>query len=300
MAISEKELLSLPLDELIFLAHRERKKAALSLDICSIDNAKSGFCPEDCKFCSQSSHYKTEILRYPLKSPDEILKRAIFAKSIGAKRFGIVTAGTKPTKGELKIIAEAIDKINGLGILPCASLGRISKDELLMLKDRGLSRYHHNIETSEAFFKNIVTTYSFLEKIRVIEDAKASGLEVCSGGIIGLGESWEDRLQMANLLKSLDVSSVCINVLIPIKHTPLEKAPPISPIDVIKTIAIFRIILKDKTIKMAAGRENLGPFEGLAFFAGANGMIIGGYLTVKGREVDKDQRLIEEIQRLTK
>lgn len=293
-----KELLSLPLDELIFLANSERKKHNLSLDICSIKNAKSGGCKEDCKFCAQSSHYKTDILRYPLKSLEEILEKAMFAKTLGAKRFGIATSGAKPTKKELSIIAKAIKKIKELGILPCASLGRLEKDELLMLKDAGLSRYHHNIETSESFFKNIATTYPFWEKIRTIKYAKEASLEVCSGGIIGLGESWADRLEMANLLKSLDVSSAPINVLLPIKNTPFEKAPPISPMDVIKTIAIFRIILKDKTIKIAAGRENLGSFESLAFLAGANGMIIGGYLTIKGRPVGEDQRFIEEIQRL--
>lgn len=293
-----KELLSLPLDELINLSNSERKRHNLSLDICSIQNAKSGTCKEDCKFCAQSSHYKTDILRYPLKSLEEILEKAMFAKTLGAKRFGIVISGAKPTKKELSIIAKAIKKIKELGILPCASLGRLEKDELLLLKDAGLSRYHHNIETSESFFKNVATTYFFHEKIRTIEYAKKASLEVCSGGIIGLGESWEHRLEMANLLKSLDVSSVPINVLFPIKNTPFEKAPPISPIDVIKTIAIFRIILKDKIIKIAAGRENLGSFESLAFLAGANGMIIGGYLTIKGRPVEEDQRFIEEIQRL--
>jgi len=291
-----KELLNLPTDELIFHANSIRKEKGLSLDICSIMPAKSGGCPEDCKFCAQSGHYKTDILRYPLKSKREILERAKYAKKIGAKRFCIVISGRKPTNKELGKIAEAISEIKG--ILPCASLGRLDKHSLLILKDAGLKRYHHNVETSEKFFPNIVTTYPFKEKIRTIEYAKEVGLETCSGCIIGLGEGWNDRLAIANLLKSLDVSSIPINVLIPIKNTPLEGTPPISAIDVIRTITIFRIILKDKTIKLAAGRETLGRFELLGFLAGANGMIIGGYLTVKGREVEEDKRLIREIEML--
>ncbi|MEW6680257.1 MAG: biotin synthase BioB [bacterium] len=291
-----KNLLNLPTNELICLANSFRK--GLSLDLCSIMNAKSGMCPEDCKFCAQSSHYKTGILRYPLKSKNEILERAEFAKSIGTKRFGIVTSGRKPTNKELEAIADAISEIKG--ILCCASLGRLDKPSLLALKDAGLKRFHHNIETSEKFFPNIVTTYPFSEKIRTIEYAKEIGLEVCSGCIIGMGESWEDRLNIANLLKSLGVNSVPINVLIPIKNTAFEKISPISPIDVIKTIAIFRIILQDKTIKIGAGRENLGRAELLAFLAGANGMIIGGYLTIKGREISEDQQLISEIKALFK
>ncbi|MEW6104156.1 MAG: biotin synthase BioB [bacterium] len=289
-----EDILNLPLNELICLANSFRK--GFSLDICSIMNAKSGMCPEDCKFCAQSGYHKTEILRYPLQSKKEILERAEYAKSIGAKRFGIITSGKKPTNRELDVILKAIKEMKDISV--CASLGRLDRDALLALKDAGLSRYHHNIETSKEFFPSIVTTYKFSEKIRTIEYAKEAGLEVCSGCIIGMGESWRDRLNIANLLKSLDVNSVPINVLIPIKNTAFEGISPISAIDVIKTIAIFRIILKDKTIKIVAGRENLGRFELLAFFAGANGMIIGGYLTIKGRDVSEDQRLIKEIKSL--
>ncbi len=290
-----KELLKLSTEELIVRANACKKN--LSLDLCSIMNAKSGICPEDCKFCAQSSHHKTEILRYPLKSKGEILERAEFAKHIGAKRFGIVTSGTKPTKKELEEIAKAIEEIRGISL--CASLGRLSRPELLMLKNAGLSRYHHNLETSERFFSKVVSSYSFKEKLKTIENAKDVGLEVCSGGIIGMGETEEDRLDMAFVLKRLGVTSVPINILIPIKHTPFENYKSISPLDVIRCIALFRIVLKDKTIKLAAGRESLGAFEGLAFFAGANGAIMGGYLTIKGRDVRDDQRFIEEIEKIS-
>ncbi|HAW50275.1 TPA: biotin synthase BioB [bacterium] len=292
-----KSLLDIPVDELILMANDQRRKYKLALDLCSIMNAKSGVCPEDCKFCSQSSHYKTDIERYPLKTKEEIVKRGEYAKEIGAERFGIVISGRKPNKKELDVITDAISELKEK-ISVCASLGRLDKDEFMHLKDAGLSRYHHNIETSERYFRNVVSTYTFYEKIKTLEVAKNLGFETCSGGIIGMGETWKDRLDMANLLKSLGVDSVPINILIPIKDTPFENMLPISPIDAIRTIAIFRIILKNKTIRLAGGRESLGPFEATAFFAGANAMIIGEYLTVKGRPVEDDYKLIEEIKRL--
>ena len=170
-----------------------------------------------------------------------------------------------------------------------------------MLKEAGLVRYHHNIETSPNFYKKIVSTHSFKERIRTIEAAKAVGLEVCSGGIIGMGETWPDRLNMALILKKLGVDSIPLNFLVPIKGTPLEKTKSITVSDAIRTIAIFRIILKDKAIKVAAGRESvLGDFQSLGFMAGANGMLIGGYLTVKGRSIEEDYKLIRQIKEVWK
>ena len=159
----------------------------------------------------------------------------------------------------------------------------MEKSQLQLLKKAGLSRYHHNIETSRRFYPSIVSTHSFDERIDTINSAKQVGLEVCSGGIIGMGETWQDRIDMAYTLKDLDVDSIPVNILIPIKGTPLESATPVSLDDAIRTICIFRIILKDKIIKIAAGRETtLKDSQLTAFIAGANGMLIGGYLTVKG------------------
>ncbi len=293
--------LGLPLCELISLADKARREFAGSkLDLCSITNAKSGACREDCKFCAQSSRYPAEISRYPLKNKRELLKEAGRAKDIGVQRFGIVTSGNKLSKGELNRIADAIREIvNKIGITVCASLGAMDEEGFLLLKKAGLSRYHHNLETSPDYFPKIVTTHSFQDRINTINSAKKSGLEVCSGGIIGLGESMEDRIKMALYLKELDVDSIPINILIPIKRTPLERQSLFSCSEAIRTIAILRIILKDKTIKIAAGRESvLKDFQALAFMAGANGMLIGGYLTVKGRQVEEDYKLIEEIKKL--
>jgi len=294
-------LLNKPLLELIAFADKIRRDSIGSkFELCNIINAKSGLCSEDCKFCAQSSRHSADIPIYPLKKKNQIVKAAQQAKEIGAGKFGIVTSGNRLKASELDIIAQAISEIKSkVGIEVCASLGALEKCELAILKEAGLSRYHHNIETSARFYPRIVSTHSFEGKINTIRAAKEAGLEVCSGGIIGMGESWQDRIDMALLLKKLNVDSIPINLLVPIKGTPLESLNPISCIDAIRTICIFRIILKDKIIKIAAGRETiLKDFQALGLMAGANGMLIGGYLTIKGRDVAEDRRLIEEVEKI--
>jgi len=290
--------MSLP--ELISLANKVRHdNAGSEIETCSIMNARSGKCGEDCKFCAQSARHHTGVASYPLKRKDEIIEAAQRARAIGAHRFDIVTSGNTLTRRELMKIAEAVSEIKEkIGIDMCASLGKLDEKCLKLLKRAGLSRYHHNIETSPRYFAEIVTTHSFQDRIDTIMAAKRAGLEVCSGGIIGMGENWDDRIDMALLLKELGVDSVPINILVPIKGTPFGKIKQLSADDAVRTIAIFRIILKDKVIKMAAGRESvLKDSQGAAFMAGANGMLIGGYLTIKGRDVADDHRLIEEIKR---
>lgn len=298
-----RALLDKPLGELLTLANKVRQDCVgRRIELCNIMNAKSGLCAEDCKFCAQSSRHKTGIDTYPLKSINEILKAAYFAKEIGAQRFDIVTSGNTLSSEELKRIADAIYLIRDrVHIKTCASLGKLSEKDLLLLKNAGLGRYHHNIETSPRYFSTIITTHTFKNRLDTVRAAKAVGLEVCSGGIIGLGESWDDRIEMAFTLRDLDVTSVPINILVPIKGTPLATTSHLGAIDAIKTIAIFRIILQDKIIKVAAGRESiLKDFQAMAFMAGANGMLIGGYLTIKGRSVDEDRLFIKEIEKAWK
>lgn len=307
MNIVEKEkindLLKMPLMELISMANKVRAEFFDSkLELCNIVNAKSGLCSQDCKFCAQSQKSSTKVKTYSLKSKEEIIKAAHRAKEIGAEKFGIVTSGNNLTQRELKEITEAVSYIkNEIKIAVCVSLGALGKDELLMLKEAGLERYHHNIETSPRFYKQIVSTHDFSQRIDTIKAAKEVGLGVCSGGIIGMGETWQDRIDMALILNDLGVDSVPINILVPIKGTALQDLKPISSQDVLRTISIFRIVLRDKIIKIAAGRESaLGDFQGLGFMAGANGMLIGGYLTVKGRSLSQDYKLIEEIEKIWK
>jgi biotin synthase len=294
-------LLEYPLSKLIAMADETRQERAGSrIELCSIMNAKSGLCSQDCKFCAQSARHNTGINTYPLKAKDEMLESASRAKDIGAERFDIVTSGDRLNRDELSIIADAIYEItNKIGIKMCASLGSMEEHGLLLLKEAGLTRYHHNLETSENYFNKVVTTHAFQDRIKTIKAAKKAGLEVCSGGIIGLGETMDDRIRMALTLKELDVDSVPINILVPIKGTGLENMPVLSNSEAIRTIAIFRIILKDKIIKIAAGRESvLKDFQAMAFMAGANGMLIGGYLTIKGRGVEEDWKLVEEVKML--
>lgn len=295
-----KPLLELPLPELISIANKARRDYTGSkIELCNIINAKSGLCSQDCKFCAQSGRYHTGVSTYSLKGREEMIEAANRAREIGAARFGIVTSGDKLSEKEFNDIAGAICEITkGIGIKICASLGSMGEDRLSLLKKAGLSRYHHNIETSPGFFQKICSTHTFEDRLNTIMAAKKAGLEVCSGGIIGMGESLEDRIEMAFCLKELDVDSVPINILVPIKGTAFEAKNTLSSSEAIRTIALFRIILKDKIIKIAAGRESiLKDFQAMAFMAGVNGMLIGGYLTIKGRQADEDRELVKEIEK---
>jgi biotin synthase len=296
-----KKLMELPLAQLITKANSVRQQFVKGgIELCNIFNAKSGRCAEDCKFCAQSNRHITKADKYPLRSKTEMLEAAQRAKKMGAQRFDIVTSGDRLSKEELTIIIDAVAEIaDKIKIKMCASLGSLGEEELSLLKKAGLSRYHHNIETSPRFFPKIVSTHTFSDRLNTIQAAKRAGLEICSGGIIGMGETMDDRIEMAFILKKLDVDSVPINILVPITGTPLGERPSLSCEEAIRTIAIFRIILKDKIIKIAAGRESiLKDFQALGFMAGANGMLIGGYLTIKGRSVVEDLKLVQEVEKL--
>lgn len=291
------DLIEMPLDELMLAADEVRRNnRRSSLDLCAIVNAKSGICCEDCRFCAQSSWHRTEVKPYPLMSEEEILEAARKGKKAGAKRVGIVTSGKSPDMSEVERISSAIKKFPKEGILPCASLGEIPERALGILKEAGLKRYHHNVETSEKFYPNIVTTHTYRDRVRTILSVKNSGMEICSGGIFGLGESWFDRVDMAFELKELEVDSVPINFLMPIKGTPMEGKQLISASDALRTIALFRLILETPVIKVAAGRENVFKnMQKMIFSSGADGMMVGGYLTVPGVDMISDKSLIEEI-----
>jgi biotin synthase len=295
------DLLKLPLYELMVHARDAKlRERGDSFSLCTIMNVKSGRCTEDCAFCAQSSKYRTGSPVFSLKSTDEILERAAKAKDAGAARFSLVTSGRSLSRPEVDELAVGIEQIrNNVGISVCASLGILDFEALAILKSAGLSRYHHNIETSESFFPKVISTHSFKERISTIHIAKEAGLEVCSGGIIGLGESAEDRVEMALTLADLGVDSVPINILIPVPGTPLASQAPLSVEEILRTIAVFRLIFPKIAIRIAGGREPaLVDFQGLAFWAGADAMLIGGYLTVAGRPIEVDLRLVREMKRL--
>lgn len=292
-------LLNAPLDELMREASRIRRQCCGNkMHVCSIMNAKSGACSEDCAFCAQSGRHATGIPAYPLKSVGEIIAAAEAAHRSGARHFGIVCSGNRPSQRDLQDIREAVRAITQrCDIRVCGSMGALEADELSALRAAGLARYHHNIETSPRYYAEIVTTHRFEDRIRTIQAAHAAGLEVCSGVIIGMGETWDDRIEMALLLRDLPVVSVPVNILVPIRGTRLEHRERMTCVDILRCIALFRIILGGKVMKIAAGRETvLHDFQSMGFSAGANGMLIGGYLTVKGRDVETDQRLIRDVQ----
>lgn len=264
------------------------------VELCSIVNAKSGGCSEDCDFCAQSSRSTAKIKVHPLLSKKSILKLAHEAKLSGIKRFSIVTSGRKISEKDLFHIADMISEIKAISLLPCASLGLLREKELLMLKEAGLERYHHNLETSERFFPHICRTHGYKEKLETIQAAKAANLSVCAGGIFGMGETWEDRIDMAFKLKGLDVESVPINFLIPIKGTALGENKYLHPLEALKIVSLYRFILPLKEIRICGGRiQILGDFHSFVFFAGADSIMTGNYLTTSGRMPEKDIKLIE-------
>ncbi|MBA4391121.1 MAG: biotin synthase BioB [Syntrophus sp. (in: bacteria)] len=275
---------------------REHFKGS-TISLCAIVNAKSGVCPENCRFCAQSAHYGTDAPVYPLISSEEIIEKGHTAFEAGARYFGIVTSGTRiNSQEEWKEIYKAITGLNEIGIKPCGSLGMLDDDTARNLKEAGLFRYHHNLETSRSFFDNICSTHAYDEDIETVKTAQRAGLSVCSGGIIGLGETMAHRIELAMTLKELDVDSIPINVLNAIEGTPLARVPALSPIEILLTVAIYRFILPDKEIKLCGGKEkNLRQLLPLAIIAGSSSFMTGNYLTTLGRDTKDDLEMIRDL-----
>ncbi len=268
-----------------------------TVSLCGIVNAKSGRCGEDCRFCAQSAHWKTDAQVYPLMSAEKIIELAEQAGNAGARMFGIVTSGTRISSGrEWKEIFRAVEGIRTKGVLPCASLGMIDGRRAAELKEAGLFRYHHNLETSKSYFSEICTTHDYEDDVMTVMAARGAGLSVCSGGIIGLGESMAQRLEMAFLLRELKVESVPVNILNPVAGTPLMNAGALAPIETLVTLALFRFILPDRDIKLCGGKEkNLRQLLPLGLIAGCNSLMTGNYLTTLGRETALDIEMIRDL-----
>ena len=268
------------------------------IKLCAIVNAKSGRCPEDCAFCAQSAHHKTQIEAYPLMEPQQILRKAQEAEAMGARRFSIVTSGKALTEKELEKVIQALRLIKEkTGLALCASVGMIAQQTALQLREVGLSRYHHNLETAPSFFPHICTTHRYEEDLDTLRNAKAAGLEVCSGGIFGLGESLGQRLELAFTLREMEVDSAALNFLNPIPGTPLERTNALTPLEILKSVALFRFILPDEDIRICGGREfGLRDLHPMIFWAGANGIMIGNYLTTRGRDYQADLQMIQDLK----
>lgn len=284
--------------ELFASANRARERfRGNKVDLCSIINAKSGACPEDCSFCAQSAKSRTAAHVYPLLKKEKIMDAVLSARKWGVRRFCTVTSGKKTSSDDLRMICNYINEIRNADISPCATLGMLDSDQLKDLKDAGLHRYHHNLETSESFFSKICTTHTYSDKIRTIEAAKSHGLSICSGGIFGLGESWKDRVDMAFALKDLGVDSVPINFFTPVTGTPMEKKELLKPMEALKIIALYRLILPDREIRVCGGRPStLRELNSYVFFAGADGILVGDYLTTRGRNPGDDLQMIKDME----
>lgn len=269
-----------------------------AVSLCSIINAKSGHCPENCAFCAQSSSNSTNIEVYPLVDEDEIVDCAKKAAQNGAGCYGIVTSGTGIQEGEeLDKICRAVNKIcHETSIAPSCSLGILDHDTLQKLKQAGMITYHHNLETSRSFFPSICTTHKYDDDVETIRAAKKVGLRVCCGGIFGLGESFAHRVEMAETLRELDVDTVPLNFLDPVQGTRLADARFLTPVECLKTIAIYRFMLPNKRISVCGGREtNFRELQSWIFLAGASGMMTGNYLTKKGRLPELDRQMLNDL-----
>lgn len=263
---------------------------------CSITNAKSGTCSQDCTFCAQSGHYDTGSPTHPLLSLEELIERGLAMQKAGAKCYSLVTSGLRLSRAEIDRICHcAVDLKSRTSLELSASLGLLSDDYADRLTRAGLTRYHHNLETARSHFPSICTTHDYDEDIATIRLARKHGLKICSGGILGLGETWAQRVELAATLAGLGVDTVPLNFLCPIPGTPLQDSPLLSPHDALKSVALFRFMLPRASITIAGGRERvLGDYQSWLPLAGANGMMIGNYLTTQGRNLDADLRMLEQ------
>ena len=301
--LSEEEariLAALPSNEtldILSVAGAVRAVCAPAFFNCGIINARSGRCQENCAFCTQSGHYNTNVSVYSFASEETLLRKAEEACKAGAKRFGIVTSGTFLPEKDVDALCHAVERIircTGIGV--CVSLGMLNAERALRYRQAGVTRYHHNLETAASYFPKICTTHAYEEDIATVNIARRAGMQVCSGGIIGLGESWDQRIEFAMTLADLDVDSIPVNFLNAIPGTPLESMPRLKPEEALRSIALFRMLNPSRDILIAGGRSHvLKEWQSWLYAAGANGMMIGNYLTTLGASFSEDHAMMHTL-----
>jgi biotin synthase len=284
--------------EIIAAAYRLRRKAfGRRVNLHVIQNARSGACSENCGFCSQSAASHADIDRYPLRSVDELVAGARQAAGMGAVKYCVVTSGRAPTGDVVETICEAarLIRAEGLTLSICISLGLATDEQLCRLAEAGVNRYNHNLETARRYFPHICNTHSYDDRLATVRKAKDAGLEICCGGIIGLGETLEDRVDLALALRELGVDSIPVNFFNPRPGTPLESMPPLTALEALRALAMFRLVNPRTDIRAAGGREIcLGPLQPLALFA-ANSIFTEGYLTTPGQGYARDLEMIKGL-----
>ncbi|MGB8698558.1 MAG: biotin synthase BioB [Thermosynechococcaceae cyanobacterium] len=274
-----------------------------TVDLCSIVNVKSGNCSENCSFCAQSAHHPgQESPIYGLKSQAEILAQAKAAEAAGARRFCLVSQGRGPKYASAKSteFAQILETVRNIitetNIKPCCALGEVTPEQATALREAGVTRYNHNLESSEQFFPNVATTHTWRDRVETIRNLKAAGIQACTGGIFGLGESWEDRVDLALALRELEVESVPLNLLNPRAGTPLGDNGKLDPYEALKAIAIFRMILPQQILRYAGGREAvMQDLQTLGLKAGINAMLVGNYLTTLGQPPEQDHAMLATL-----
>jgi len=301
--IALTDILNAPLDDLLNEADRVRTQTfGNEIDLCAIINIKNGRCTMDCRFCAQSQHHHTTVETYPLRPTKELSSETHQLWGQNISKIGWVSSGhslnTEEFDTVLKGIETTLSESEGGTNRICASLGQLTTSELRTLKDAGICRYHHNLETSEQFYPSICTTQRWQDRRATVERVKELGWAICSGGLFGLGETWEDRQQLALTLKTLEVDSVPINFLTPIPGTPLAGHPPLSPDEALRIITLFRLTLPTATLRICGGRPTVfadREQDNLLFRAGANALMTGNYLTTSGISPEKDRERIERL-----
>jgi len=286
-----------PLEELCFAADEIRRYfCGNAFDICTVVNGKSGRCSEDCKYCAQSAHYKAQIDEYALLETDELLRLAQYNAERGVLRYSIVTSGRNLSEFEIDQVCKSIRTIREkVGIEVCVSFGLLNEEQFRKIKAAGVSRIHCNLEASRRFFAKVCTTHTYDEKIETLQAARRAGLSVCSGGIMGLGETTEDRIDMVLTLRELRIKSIPVNFLNPIKGTPYERKIPLGDEEKCYIIAIYRFLLPDTSIRLAGGRELIQDKGEYCFRSGANAAISGDMLTTSGITIETDISLLDKL-----
>lgn len=291
------QLYEQPLEELCEAADEIRQMFCKNrFDLCTIINGKSGRCSENCKYCAQSACYHTEIEEYPLLGTEQITKQAKYNEKQGALRYSIVTSGKALNDAEIEQICHSVRNIRQESkIAVCVSGGLLKKEQFQKLKEAGVTRIHNNLETSRRNFPNVCTSHTYEQKIESVLAALETGLEVCSGGILGMGESVEDRIALALEIRKLGVRSMPVNILNPIPGTPYEKNPILTESEIRRMVAVFRFLLPDAWIRLAGGRGLLPDKGRSCFISGANAAISGDMLTTAGITIEKDLQMIQEL-----